>query len=123
MALEGLDDMIAALNPDALTERIRAAATQAVREIAQAQYAAGEGPDGHAWPLTQDGSIPLQGPTSEIVFSETSTGIEATGPDVLQYHVGRRPVFPAEGTLSQQWAQAADDAATKALEETFSGIG
>lgn len=114
--LEGLARALGGLAP-----KIRVAAARAVGKVAKAQYAAGLGPDGQAWPLTKDGRIPLTGATSKIVFSETSTGIKATGPDVLQYHADERPVFPADGGLSAPWAQDANEAAKRVIESTLRG--
>lgn len=104
-----------------LAPKIRKAAARAVGKVAKGQYAAGQGPDGQAWPLTQDGRIALTSLTSQIKFTDTSTGIKATAPDVLQYHMEERPVFPEGGGLSAPWAQAADEAAKQVIESTLRG--
>jgi hypothetical protein len=93
------------------------AAAKAVGDVAKGQYAAGKGPDGQAWPRNKDGSIPLQGPTSEIRFRGEGGAIKATAPDVLQYHQENRPVFPPNGQLSEPWIKAADRALQEVLEK------
>lgn len=117
-----LDDLVARLNGDRLHRAIVDEVTEAVASLAAAQYAAGIGPDGAAWPPNQDGGVPLTGATSQIAFRATGAGIEASAPDVLRYHETTRPVFPSAGALSTTWAAAADVAAGKIIED-FLGKG
>lgn len=116
-----LDAILRALDPDRLREDIGRRAGEKIAAIAAGQYAAGQGPDGQAWPLTKDGEIALQGVTSEIVFRSDGDTITASGPDVLRYHEATRPVFPPAGTLSEAWARAAEEAAGEVLSERLGG--
>lgn len=114
-----LDDLIRAFDGEALARDIRERAAAKIGAVAAEQYARGAGPDGAAWPPNKDGSVPLTGATSQIVFTATADGVQATGPDVLRYHEERRPVFPPAGELSAPWAAAADAAVSEAIEERF----
>lgn len=116
---EALDELIKAFDGQFLTRDILSRAAQKVGETAAAQYATGSGPDGAPWPPNRDGSVPLRGATSEIVFTATEDGIKATGPDVLRYHEQTRPVFPPAGAMSAPWAAAAEQAAAEVFEERF----
>lgn len=116
-----LDEMIEAFNPEALKTAIVERVVVKVAEVAAAQYAAGQGPDGVAWPPRADGSPSRLGALAAgIVFQETDGGITASGDEKLAYHAATRPVFPGAG-LSAPWAEAADEGATEALKERLGG--
>lgn len=106
--IEGLGD---------LGENVRSAVTRAVGDVAHRQYASGQGPDGAAWPLTKDGRIALTSLTSQITFEATSSGVRASGPQVLEYHQETRPVFPTGGSLPGPWLDAAESATADVLRE------
>ncbi|MFO0588833.1 MAG: hypothetical protein U0441_14885 [Polyangiaceae bacterium] len=116
-----LDALIESFNPGTLKTAIVERATAKIADRARAQYASGQGPDGEAWPLTKDGQIALQGPTSEIVFRAENEAVTGTGPDVLGYHAKTRPVFPPAGELSPAWMEAADEGVAEVMAERFGG--
>lgn len=103
--------------PDTIRGDATKAAAQSIEGVARGQYAAGQGPDGQAWPRNKDGSISLQGPTKEITFSGSNGTIKITAPDVLQYHQEKRPTLPQGNTLPAPWATAATKAIEKTLED------
>lgn len=133
MSLEGddgaLDALIACFDGAAAAKEIREAVAERVAEVAETQYAAGQGPEGQAWPPnTSNNRFPsLRRLTAAIAFRATEEGIAATGDEILRYHSPRsaayahldRPTFPAQGKLSVPWAAAADEGAEKALAERF----
>ena len=117
-----LDALLEALDGEDIAREVRERAAVKIGDVAAAQHAAGQGPDGAPWPSNRDGSVPLREATSEIVFTATESGVQATGPDVLRYHEQTRPVFPPAGELSAPWAAAADEAAMEVLEERFGKV-
>lgn len=133
MSLEGdaaaLDAMISAFDGVAAAKEIREAVAERIAEVAEAQYAAGQGPEGQAWPpnTSNDRFPSLRRLTAAIAFRATEEGIAATGDEILRYHSPRsaayahldRPTFPVRGRLSAPWAAAADEGAEKALSERF----
>lgn len=123
-----LDAMIAALDPAPLREELHKAVAEEVALVAEAQYAAGEGPDGDEWPLNRNGRFPsLRRLTAGITFRATPDGIAGSGDDILRYHSPRsaafshlnRPTFPPPGRLSAPWGAAADVAAERVLTTRF----
>jgi hypothetical protein len=120
-----LDDAIAQLQSlSQATERVAVRATPELSQVAHAQWAAGKGPDGTAWPLAKDGKVPLTDATSKITLAPSGRAIVATAPDVLKYHqdggsrLPRRPIFPDEGApLPPAWQAPLE----KALQEEIEG--
>lgn len=98
-------------------EGIRAA-TEAVEDVASAQYARGQGPDGAAQPRRkQDGAVALRRPRREIIWTGKGLKIRAAGDDVMKYHRGKRPPFPQARTLTPAWLRAAEAALRRVLEK------
>lgn len=123
-----LDAMIDALDPAKLRSDLHKAVAEEVARVAEAQYAAGEGPSGAEWPLNRNGRFPsLRRLTAGIEFHATDDGIAGSGDDILRYHSPRsaafshldRPTFPPRGQLSTPWGVAADVAAERLFAERF----
>lgn len=114
-AIPELDAAIARLEQlDGLAERAAPAAARSLEAVARAQWAAGAGPDGQAWP--KRGGVPLAGLTARITFTTEGATIVATGPDELAPHqrgsarLPARPTFPAGDVLPPAWSAPIEEA-------------
>jgi hypothetical protein len=98
--------------------RIARRAAARLQAVARAQYAAGVGPDGRAWPRTKEGHVALVGLASQVTFRAEGGAIVAEAPDELRYHMRTRPVLPAPSApIPPVWQAAIDQAAADELGE------
>jgi hypothetical protein len=87
-------------------------------KVAQAQWQAGIGPSGEAWPKTKDGKVALQDLTAKITATAEGESIILRAPLLLTFHQGKRPVFPGKGEpLPASWQKTIDDALRAELEK------
>lgn len=116
-ALDALAGLLGNLEATLIREAVPPMAAE-IGATAQAQWSAGKGPDGKAWPRNKDGSIPLRTVTAAIRFVARGRRIVASADEVIQYHREKRPVFP-EGDIPGPWLKAAERALGKTVTAIF----
>lgn len=121
--MSGFDELASELDRVAeALPRAAAAAAPKLLAVVHAQHAAGQAPDGTAWPLTVDGRVALTDLTSQITARADGGAIVLAVPDLLKPHqvgTGRLPkrqVMPA-GELPDTWKAPIDKALAAELGE------
>jgi hypothetical protein len=76
-------------------ERAAKRAAPELLKVAEAEYAAGEAPDGTRWdPLKQGGGTPLRALTSGVTSKAEGTAVVITTPEPTKYHQGGYYIHP-----------------------------
>ena len=91
------------------------AASQTIQATARAGYSNGVGPSGEAWEPKADGTLAMQGPATDVTFKMSGDSLVGEAPDVFQYHLDKRPVFPPDGAFPDAWTAIVDDAVNAEL--------
>lgn len=103
--LEELAERLAELGK--LPSRAGASALSEVLQVARAQEAAGESPDGAGWdPLREGSGAPLRELVSGIDGAATSAGFKITTPEELKFHQGGYPIHTGAAGERLREAQA-----------------
>lgn len=95
--------------------RAAKAAAPRLLHAVKAQHAAGQAPDGSAWPPTKDARVALTHLTSQTTAKADGAAIVLTLDGLLPHQVGserlpRRQVVPSAGEpLPEAWATAIDE--------------
>ncbi len=114
-----LDEAIARLAAlgDGVGGRIASAASPKLEAVARAQWAAGVGPDGAAWPANRDGGVPIVALTQQITVEADGDTVVMSGPEELRPHFAKRPVWPAPGQDGPaEWERPFEDAAREEID-------
>lgn len=90
-----------------------------IQSTARAGYASGEGPTGQKWEPKADGSLAMQGPASKVTFKASGDSIVGEAPDVFEYHLETRPVFPPDGQLPDAWGKIIEDEVASELKKVL----
>jgi hypothetical protein len=78
-------------------------AAPALLDVARAQWAAGQAPDGEMWPLTKDGRVALTSLTSKATARAEGAAVVIEVPDELAYHQHpRQPGHPQRRTVPEE---------------------